>query len=192
MPKRKRLHQLLMERLISVSERSHCLKLYITIHKDTTMFNHVLVPVDGSQTSLQATGAIAEIFKSAPNVKVTIVLAISPLKVEETDFDAEYVEKHNNAMLQRANGVLNTISGRFAEQGITHTAKVIQGDPVSAAIVNEASAGNYDLIAMGSHGLGMEKSDSHYLGSVTERVIRRTDLPVMVIPVHRIGKGRGD
>jgi len=45
---------------------------------------------------------------------------------------------------------------------------------------------------MGSRGLGMQKSDLHYLGSVTEHVIRRVDLPVLVVPVHRLAKGRDD
>jgi len=156
------------------------------------MFKRILLPTDGSQTSRHAAFTAAEFLKAGQGVEVTIVLAVSLLVAEESDFDGEYVTRHNNTMVMRAEAVLQKAAAIFAEKGIAHNTKIIHGDPVSLAIDKEATSGGYDIIIMGSHGLGMEKTDTHYLGSVTERVIRRSEIPVMVIPVHHIGKGRGD
>jgi nucleotide-binding universal stress UspA family protein len=56
----------------------------------------------------------------------------------------------------------------------------VWGSP-AAAIAAEADAG-YDLIVMGSRGMGRAPLDRHLLGSVAERVLRRTRCPVLIIP----------
>jgi len=57
---------------------------------------------------------------------------------------------------------------------------VIEGHPVSE-ILNQAEKENCDMIIMGTHGKGII---SHaILGSVAEKVIRKTKAPVVVIPI---------
>jgi nucleotide-binding universal stress UspA family protein len=117
-------------------------------------------------------------------VDVTLVLAIAPLHVGETDYDDEIVERHNASMRERAKTALQATARVFERYNIACTTKVIEGDPVSLVLAREAENG-YDLIAMGSRGLGMQKSDLHYLGSVTDHVIRRSSVPVLVVPTHK-------
>lgn len=147
------------------------------------MFKKILVPTDGSRTSLRAAETIAKAIGEGADV--TLVLAIAPLRPEDTDYDEEIVDRHNAAMRERAECTLKTTCQVFSRHGIECTVKVIEGDPVSAAIAREANENHYDAIAMGSRGLGMQKTDLHYLGSVTEHVIRRTGTPVLVIPTHK-------
>ncbi|MGO8671267.1 MAG: universal stress protein [Capsulimonadaceae bacterium] len=149
------------------------------------MFKKVMVPTDGSATALRAAETIAETIGAESNAEVTLVLAIAPLHSEDTDYDEEIVARHNTSMRDRAEATLKTTSQVFHRHGIACTVKVIEGDPVSAALAGEAEQNGYDLIAMGSRGMGMQKSDLHYLGSVTEHVIRRVGIPVLVVPVHR-------
>ncbi len=148
------------------------------------MFKKVLVPTDGSATALRAAEIIAETIGSEPGVEVTLVLAIAPLRPGETDYDDEIVDRHNASMRDRAESTLQATAHVFQRHGIGCNTKVIEGDPVSLALAHEAENG-YDIIAMGSRGMGMQKSDLHYLGSVTEHVIRRSNIPVLVIPTHR-------
>lgn len=148
------------------------------------MFKKILIPTDGSGTSLRAAETIAKTIAD-PETDVTLILAIAPLRVEDTDYDEEIVQKHNDSMRERADCTLKTTARVFARYNVKCETKVIEGDPVSLAIANEASDHGYDCIAMGSRGMGMQKSDLHYLGSVTEHVIRRVGIPVLVIPTHR-------
>jgi nucleotide-binding universal stress UspA family protein len=48
--------------------------------------------------------------------------------------------------------------------------------------INEAAAGACDLIVMSSRGLGLQHDRLRYLGSVTEHLIRRVAVPVLVVP----------
>ncbi|HVK02331.1 MAG TPA: universal stress protein [Armatimonadaceae bacterium] len=148
------------------------------------MFKKVLVPTDGSPASLRAAEAVAALVAPAKDsVDVTLILAIAPIKPEETDLDADIVTRQNANMRQAAQRALDKTSAVFDEYGIKHDTRVIEGDPVSAAIASEAETGGYDVIAMGSRGMGMQKGDVHYIGSVTERVIRRVGVPVLVLPI---------
>jgi len=156
------------------------------------MFKHILVPTDGSATSQRASVEVAEMIPATSGTKITLLLAVSVMKAEETDFDPEIVEKHNAALYQKAEVALEKASRLFAIRGHEFETKIIEGDPVSAAIASEVKNGDYDLIVMGSRGLGMHKTDMHYLGSVTEHVIRRVDIPVLVIPIHKLSKGRDE
>lgn len=57
---------------------------------------------------------------------------------------------------------------------------VIEGHPVNE-ILDQAEKKNCDLIVMGTHGKGIL---SHaFLGSVAEKVIRKSKIPAMVIPI---------
>jgi nucleotide-binding universal stress UspA family protein len=58
--------------------------------------------------------------------------------------------------------------------------RVVMGAP-AAAIAAEADTG-YDLVVMGSRGMGLAPEDRHLLGSVAEGVLRRTRCPVLITP----------
>ena len=54
-------------------------------------------------------------------------------------------------------------------------------------ILKEARDGGCDLIVMGTHGKGA--LENTFVGSVARRVLRRTRLPVLVVPLPRGEKG---
>ena len=149
------------------------------------MFSNILLPTDGSATAKAAAEIVANQIQPGSDIHVTIVLVIQPLNPNETDFDEDVVERHNSKMNEKALEALQLTARIFAKREISHSTKIIEGDPVSTAIAAEAERGNYDMIAMGSRGLGMAKNNLHYLGSVTEHVIRRVSLPVLVIPTSK-------
>lgn len=152
------------------------------------MFKSILLPTDGSATALRAAQEVATLAKGTSEPpKITVVLAIAPLTVGQSDFDDEIVMRQNARMREHAETALATTASIFAEQDLACATKIIEGDPVSLALSREVAAGGYDMVAMGSRGLGMQKSDLHYLGSVTEHVIRRVSIPVLVIPTQREG-----
>jgi nucleotide-binding universal stress UspA family protein len=70
-------------------------------------------------------------------------------------------------------------AARVAEKGIVVDAQeLVRGDPV-ATILRIATEEDVDLIVMGTHG---RTGLSHVLlGSITERVLRRTDRPILTV-----------
>lgn len=146
------------------------------------MFKNILFPTDGSQPALDAARIVAELASRQPDVQVTIVSSIAPYDPSETDFGAEMVEMQNLRMRQAAGRALETTAKVFTDLGIANSTKLICGDPVSAALAKEVIQGKYDLVAMASRGMAMQKDDLQYVGSVTEHLIRRVSTPVLVIP----------
>jgi nucleotide-binding universal stress UspA family protein len=149
------------------------------------MLKHILFPTDGSSAALAAAHRLGEMFGGDTAVRFTVALVIEPLRAESTDYEEEIVERHNQKMRERAESALETTCRILSRNGVNCETKIVEGDPVSAALAAEAESGDYDVIAMGSRGLGMQKNNLHYLGSVTEHVIRRVSVPVLVVPIHK-------
>lgn len=65
---------------------------------------------------------------------------------------------------------------------------VVEGYP-ARTITQQAQTINADLLVMGTHGRG--GFDRLFLGSVTEKVMRSTDVPVLTVPPHGRAPGAG-
>ena len=142
-------------------------------------YQHILVPVDGSETAYtavkQAT-SLAQAFGS----KVTLVeiLTLDPY------IAAEYITaKQTNEFIERARAAivanLSEAKAKFEEQGISVNTLVLEGQVISREIVKSAQTLQADLIVMGSHGrTGIKKL---FLGNVAQSVLAETDVPVMVV-----------
>jgi nucleotide-binding universal stress UspA family protein len=143
------------------------------------MFKHILVPVDGSGTALLAVDkavALARAFGS--DITVINVVDFYPFVGVGADYafgQAEYMA----AATAGANKALNAASNAVKEAGLPCAHKVIEGHVVHEGILEAATSTGADLIVMGSHGRhGIEKL---LLGSVTQRVLSHTTLPVLVV-----------
>ncbi len=148
------------------------------------MFNHVLLPTDGSEGSLRAAAIVAELAKHNPKARATVICAIAIADPNRSDLDATLIEQQNHAVRHHAEMAIEKTCRIFQNNGIPCEGKVVVGDPVSAAIVEQAGKRDVDVIAMASRGLTMKRNDRHYLGSVTDHVLRQVSIPVLVLPVR--------
>ncbi len=143
------------------------------------MFNHILVPIDGSETSMLAiskASGLALAFGS----RITMIHVIDnyPLIGAGADF-ALGQDEYLNAATESANMALARGVATLAAEGLHSDQRVIEGHVVHEAIVNTAKAVGADLIVMGSHGRhGLEKL---LLGSVAQRVLQEARVPVLVV-----------
>lgn len=148
------------------------------------MFKHILFPTDGSPASLQAAQAVKRLTGPQTHINATIVVVITPLTAEQSDCQADFLEKHNAWLRREAQHVADRTVEEFRASGVVCTTKILEGRPVSAVLATEAAAGKYDLIVMSSRGMGHQEDPLHYVGRVTEHLIRRVSTPVLVVPVE--------
>jgi len=70
---------------------------------------------------------------------------------------------------------------QLVDIGVNATALIVQGDPVKT-ILSEARRVDAELIVAGSHGHGL--LFDALLGSVSAGILRRSTLPVLIVPVR--------
>ena len=143
------------------------------------MFKHILVPVDGSETSLQAVSKAAELAK-AFNSEVTAVYVLDPYPFTGVGADFAYGQaQYLSAATAEANKALEDVTERMKDTGVTVKTLVGEGHALHEGIVRVGENGGADLIVMGSHGRrGLEKL---VLGSVAQRVLQTAKVPVLVV-----------
>jgi nucleotide-binding universal stress UspA family protein len=143
------------------------------------MFKHLLVPIDGSPTSQLAVDkaiGLARAFSSA----VSVLFVIDPYPFTGVGADFSYGQmQYLNAAKAEANEALAAARQAFDAAGVQVSASLVESHSVWRGIVEASEAGGADLIVMGSHGRsGMEKL---VLGSVAQRVLSHSRLPVLVV-----------
>lgn len=143
------------------------------------MFNHILVPVDGSDTAQMAVGkaiTLAQAFGS----RVTVIYVIDPYPFTGVGTDFAYGQaEYLSAATAEANAALKAAKEAFANATVTVDTSVIEAHTAWRGIVEAGDSLQADLIVMGSHGRsGLEKL---VLGSVAQAVLSHTKLPVLVV-----------
>ena len=154
------------------------------------MYKHLLVPVDGSDTSKLAVDKAAVLAKAFGS-RVTVIYVIDPYPFTGVGTDFAYGQaEYLSAATAEANEAIKHAKHLLDQSGVTVDSSVIEahtawrgiveaGETLDADMIIEAAAQwNADLIVMGSHGRsGLEKL---VLGSVTQAVLSHTKLPVLV------------
>jgi nucleotide-binding universal stress UspA family protein len=143
------------------------------------MFRHLLVAFDDSRHAKRAL-ALAVDLAQTHHAKVTVMTVVPELSqwvlgdgytvsVGPSEFEEE-TEHRYQAMLQAA---VDGVDDSLPVSGfIAHGA-------AGPAIVDEAAAGNYDLIVMGTRGRGEFRS--LLLGSVSHHVLQASPVPVLIV-----------
>jgi universal stress protein A len=144
-------------------------------------FKRILVPVDFSPCSRLALEH-ASVLANSLNATIDLLHVWQPPPVVAPE--AMIGTSSNNPGLvqiakQQAEAAMGDFVKRARDAGTRiEGARVEPGDP-ARTIVDEAERGNYDLIAMGTHG---RTGLAHLLlGSVAEKVVRRSSRPVMTV-----------
>jgi nucleotide-binding universal stress UspA family protein len=148
-------------------------------NKEFFMFKHILVPVDGSETSLKAVSKAAELAKAFGS-EVTAVYVLDPYPFTGVGADFAYGQaQYLSAATAEANKALEDVNKAMAESGVAVKTLVGEGHAVHEGIARVAENVGADLIVMGSHGRrGLEKL---VLGSVAQRVLQTAHVPVLVV-----------
>jgi nucleotide-binding universal stress UspA family protein len=143
------------------------------------MFEHVLLPADGSDNAQRAivkAVAIAQAFKS----RVTAIYVIDPYAFSGVGADFAYGQaEYLSAARAEAEVALAQARDAFSAVGMAIETAVVEAHSVPRGILAKAQELRADLIVMGSHGKrGLEKI---VLGGVTRHVLSHAHLPVLVV-----------
>ncbi|RLM56675.1 universal stress protein [Halobellus sp. Atlit-31R] len=150
------------------------------------MYDHILVPTDGSDT---AEVAVAHAIDLAEKYDATLH-ALYVIDVDATSYSlgTEQVDRLRQGHLDEmpevradADTATGHVADAAAERGLTVEEHVRAGQPARAIrkFVDENEIG---LVVMGSHGRsGLTRA---LLGSVAEKVLRETQVPVLVVDEH--------
>ncbi len=143
------------------------------------MFKHILVPVDGSSTSMQAVDkaiAMARAFGAG----VTVLCVIDPYPFTGVGEDFGYGQaEYLSAALAEAHRSIHDAESAFKAAGIATEARIVENRVPHEGIVDTATDLGADMIVMGSHGRrGLQR---FLLGSVAQRVLSHADVPVLVV-----------
>ncbi|WP_071394966.1 universal stress protein [Bacillus tuaregi] len=140
------------------------------------MYNRILVAIDGSEQSEKALKSALK-FANERYSKVTVMHVKKNITIYET-MSSEVVDEMYSEMKKEADKLFNHAKALAEDYGVEIETYYVIGEP-STLIVKMAEEGNYQLIVMGSRGLGGIKGIM--LGSVSQRVTQLSHCPVLIV-----------
>lgn len=135
------------------------------------MFNKVLVPLDGSKLSERVVPFAVKLV-TAGSGSLVLVHVVTPSEYFSVTA-ARYVREERG----RSAAYFEQLTDRIDRDDCAIERRILTGE-ASREIVGEAGRSRVDLIAMSSHGRSGIREWA--FGSVTERVLRSTNVPVLV------------
>ncbi len=136
-----------------------------------------LVPVDGSRTSLRAVEHVIKLIQGREPMAVLLVNVRVPADSWEV---SSFLKDSEIKAIQdgQGNAALDAAAQMLDAAGIAYERALLHG-PIAETIVKQAHAAGCDKIIMGARGESL--LEEILIGSVTQAVIRCTDIPVTVV-----------
>lgn len=152
------------------------------------MYKEILVPLDGSEVSASALptarqlagtlGARVHLLQVTSQAEEFSVMRGAEFGTMGAEYSQQVLGEVLTAQRERIERYLNEVGDDLESVGLT-VVKAVEDGQAADKIVDYAEAGGIDLILMSTHGRGGVRR--FLVGSVTDRVIRSTNLPVLVV-----------
>jgi nucleotide-binding universal stress UspA family protein len=146
------------------------------------MFKHILVPLDGSglaETALPAALAFGQSFGS----KLTLLRVVRPPEVSGQSSGGvsygDFITQLRSQAVAEAEGYLKSQQGMLRQQGVETYTHIAEGNNIAELILDQADSLEIDTIVMSTHGRG--GLSRWVFGSVADKVLRRANVPVLLI-----------
>ena len=140
------------------------------------MFTNILVPIDGSDNSYRALDA-ALLLSEKLGSNITVIHVMEEVPITHIGSEKmlnellEAYKKENQDILLKCSEIAN-------QKGLTVKTFLLQGNPASA-ILDYIKKEKFDLVIMGSRGLG--KFKELILGSVSSKIVHHSPCAVLLI-----------
>jgi nucleotide-binding universal stress UspA family protein len=148
---------------------------------DGARASSALVPLDGSSEAETALEPAARLVSAVATPGQGAMHLLHVVQLEDANDAASAVKQ---SLQQEAEMYLQRVAERFtraplASLSLTVTWSVVFDPDVATAVLEQGADHGYDMIAMGSH--GRSGYQLWALGSVTERVLQTSDLPLLIV-----------
>jgi nucleotide-binding universal stress UspA family protein len=133
----------------------------------------ILLPTDGSEHSIRSANHAIEIAKK-------FQATIEVMYVVDSDASKYDVLHHDSKIEieQARKQQVRSIEEMIEEANIDFKVHIVHGEP-GPTIINSANENQFDLVVIGSRGLN--SLQTMILGSVSHKVVKHVNCPVMVI-----------
>lgn len=135
-------------------------------------FRNIMVPLDDSKDSIRGLEKAISIAKES-DAKIT---GINVITVAPTL--ASSVINYKKFLTKKAEKMLVSAKNNCEKQGVKFASKIQYGSP-AARIVEASDKGKFDLIVIGSRGIGGIKGA--ILGSVANTIVHKSKVSVLVV-----------
>ena len=133
----------------------------------------ILVPLDGSKNSIRGLDNAISIARACQ----ASIMGVYILPVYPKNF-IDAITPYFFHPEREAKKFMADAKKRCAQKGILFKSKIIWGSPTSE-IQEMANSKKYDLIVVGARGMGSIKEI--FLGSVSNAIVHKSKIPVMVV-----------
>ncbi|MFZ5641336.1 MAG: universal stress protein [Bacillota bacterium] len=142
------------------------------------MFKKILVPVDGSALSMEAVRKAAALAERFESVLTIMHVVMTPVQSPMVDPAMLVIPPEVITALEEEGRRVLEMAKKEVPDGLTAMTVQKIGHPAQA-IIELAGTGGYDLIVLGSRGLGEIRG--FLLGSVSDRVSHHAPCSVLVV-----------
>jgi nucleotide-binding universal stress UspA family protein len=138
------------------------------------MYKKILLATDGSENSIRATEGAIEIAKCDPDSMMHVVYVVNG----DTS-KSDVLRNWNTAdIADNRRDKIKPTEDKVKEAGISYEIKVLHGDP-GPTLVKYANENKFELVVIGSRGLNALQE--FVLGSVSHKVAKRANCPVLIV-----------
>ncbi len=145
------------------------------------MYQHVMVPLDGSELAECVLPHVEAIATGCNVAKVTLVRVVPPLRLHggvESTLSPEERKRLEDDSKEIARGYLEEKAQELRDKGVAAETAVLFGEVVHE-LIDFASAQEADLIITATH--GRSGVSRWFLGSIADRTLRASPVPVLMV-----------
>lgn len=137
----------------------------------------ILVPIDGSDDSIKALLQAKDLGRLAM-ADIVILFVVNDFKNHPYAIDRRYLEELRGEIVTQSNKIVDDAKKHFTDYpGKVDT--LVRTGNVENEILEASKSGGFDLIVMGSRGLG--RFARTMLGSVSSRIANNAEISVLLV-----------
>lgn len=145
-------------------------------------YKRILVPLDGSRLAEQVLEDVKAVVPNKNDCLITLLRVVEPLL---HGYLVDYISAKQYKSAEERNesdakDYLISTAEELTRAGMRVEVELIVGGAADEAILDYAKENSIDLIIMSTHG----RSGVHrwIFGSVTQRVLRHSPVPILIVP----------
>lgn len=138
---------------------------------------NILVPIDGSDNSMKALMKAKDLGRMT-KADITILFVVNDMKNHPYAIDRHYLEELRGEIVNQSSKIVEDAKANFGDYPGKVSTMVRTGN-VETEILEVSKSGGFDLIVMGSRGLG--RFARTMLGSTSSKVINNAEISILLV-----------